>query len=407
MDQRDAWRLVAALAALNVLSYLDRQLLAALAPLLMADLGLSRAQIGLLVGVSFIAVFAIGMIVTGAAADRYSRPRLMASGLGVWSAATALTGTASGFGSLAGWRALVGVGEAALAPSALAMLGDALPPARLGLANGVFYAGIPVGFACAFALAAWLAPWLGWRACFVVLGIAGLAGVALVWRMTDPPRRVSAGSAGGGSAERDPAVARLRRALRDEPALGLVVLGGAALAYTSASSQLGITWLVQERGFAYTRAAWLSAVVIATTGLGGSVAIGALTDRARRSGPAGRLRAFVAIGVVSLLLAAGFYTLPPSSPLFFACWLGAQAWLLGWFGPVLAAVQELARPESRATVIGFCLLTMNLLGVATGPWVTGLIGDHASLTRGLLVSLGVGAVGLLLLAVASAYEQKP
>ena len=402
MDQRDAWRLVAALASLNVLSYVDRQLLAALAPLLMADLGLSRAQIGLLLGVSFIGVFAIGMIVTGAAADRYSRPRLMASGLGVWSAATALTGTASGFGALAGWRAIVGVGEAALAPSALAMLGDVLPPARLGLANGVFYAGIPVGFACSFALAGWLAPWLGWRACFVVLGVAGLAGVGLVWRMADPPRRVSADSAGGGSA-----VARLRRALRDEPTLGLVVLGGAALAYTSAASQLGITWLVQERGFAYPRAAWLSAVVIATTGLAGSVAIGALTDRARRFGPASRLRAFVAIGVVSLLLAAGFYTLPSTSPLFFACWLGTQAWLLGWFGPVLAAVQELAGPESRATVIGFCLLTMNLLGVATGPWITGLIGDRASLTRGLLVSLGVGAVGLILLAIAAARGRRP
>ena len=280
------------------------------------------------------------------------------------------------------------------------MLGDSFPPARLGLANGVFYAGVPVGFALSFALAGWLAPWLGWRACFVVLGIAGLVAVALVWRMADPPRRAVTGAAAA-KAGGDGPWTRVRQALAAEPSLALLILGGAALAYTSASSQLGITWLVQERGFAYPRAAWLSALVIATTGLAGNLGIGALTDRARRSGKAARLRALVAIGALSLLLAAGFYSAPAGSPLFFACWLGAQGFLLGWYGPLFAAVQELAPAESRATLIGFALLAVNLLGVAVGPWVTGIIGDHAGLTRGLLVSVGVGAAGLLLVLAAT------
>jgi MFS family permease len=288
------------------------------------------------------------------------------------------------------------------------MLADVFPASRLGLANGVFYAGIPVGFACSFALAAWLAPWLGWRACFLVLGAAGLGAVALVWRMADPPRRTPVATGdpavaeGGAGVAKGGIVPRLRRALADEPALGLVVLGAAALAYTSASSQHGITWLVQERGFEYARAAWLSALVTATAGLAGNLAIGALTDRARRAGPASRLLALVAVGCVSLVVSAAFYLLPPRTPLFYACWLVTQAWMLGWYGPAFAAVQELAGPESRATVIGFALVAVNLLGVATGPWVTGTIGDRASLTQGLVASLGVGAFGLLLLAVAAA-----
>ena len=98
-------RLLATLTALNVLSYVDRQLIAALAPLLMEDLGLSRAQVGLLMGVAFMPVYAVGMLVAGVLADRGSRPRLIAVGLATWSAATALTGTASGFGTLAAWRA--------------------------------------------------------------------------------------------------------------------------------------------------------------------------------------------------------------------------------------------------------------------------------------------------------------
>ena len=415
-ERRGAWARLAALAGLNVLNYVDRQLVAALAPLLMKELGLSRAQIGLLVGAAFIAVFAVATITMGILADRLSRTRLVAAGLGLWSAATALTGTASGLWSLAAWRGLVGIGEATLSPSALAMLGDTFPPERLGLASSVFYAGVPVGFACSSALAGWLAPELGWRSCFVVLGMAGVFAVALALRMSDPPRRTwsdarttagaaastgSAASATGGLTP-DSAVGRLQRALREQPALVLLILGTAALGYTSASSQLGITWLVQERGFEFRQASWLSAGVILVMGLIGNLGIGALTDRARRFGAAGRLRAFVAIGAVSLALAAGFYAAPVRSPLFFACWLGSQAWMLGWYGPLFAAVQELAPAGARATVIAFTLLVLYLLGVATGPWITGLIGDRASLTHGLLASVGVGALGLLLVAAAAA-----
>jgi MFS family permease len=171
---RFPWRLVAALAGLNVLSFVDRQLLAAVAPVLIDELGLSRAQIGLLIGVAFILVYSLGTLGAGALADRVSRPRLMAGGLAAWSAATALTGTASGFASLAVWRSLVGIGEATLPAPALAMIGDRVPPQRLGLASGIFYAGIPVGFAVSFALAGAVVPAFGWRACFLALGVAGL-----------------------------------------------------------------------------------------------------------------------------------------------------------------------------------------------------------------------------------------
>ncbi|HSN34521.1 MAG TPA: MFS transporter, partial [Ideonella sp.] len=182
------WRLLLALAGLNVLGYVDRQLVAALAPLLIAELGLSRAQIGLLVGVTFIGVFAIGTLLMGVVADRWSRTRLIGCGLFGWSAATALTGTASGFVPLASWRAIVGIGEATLPPASLALLAERFPPERLGFASSVFYAGIPVGFACSYALAGWLAPRFGWRACFYVLGLLGLVAVAFVWRMGEAPR---------------------------------------------------------------------------------------------------------------------------------------------------------------------------------------------------------------------------
>jgi predicted MFS family arabinose efflux permease len=375
-----------------VLSFVDRQLLAALAPLLIADLGLTKAEVGLLIGFAFMAVYAAGTLAVGVLADRWSRPRILAAGLGAWSGATALTATASGFGSLAVWRGLVGVGEATLPATALSMIGDRVPPSRVGLANGVFYAGVPVGFALSFLLAAAVAPRFGWRACFLVLGLAGLCAVLLVRRMADPPRR-GAGTPGLRETARAAA-----RAVRSRPGLLSLILGGTLLVYASASSQHTITWLVEERGFPYARAAILSFWITLGAGLAGNLGIGVLTDRARLRGPGGRLLAFASLCAVGLAAALAFYRLPTASPFFLPAWVVAQAWLLGWYGSLLAAIDEMAPAGARASVIGFALLVVNLVGVASGPYVTGLVGDRVSLGAGLAWSLAPAAAGAALVA---------
>jgi len=63
----------------------------------------------------------------------------------------ALSGAARSFVHLALPRVLVGVGEATLTPAALSMLGDAFPARRLGLATGIYYAGLPIGTALSLA----------------------------------------------------------------------------------------------------------------------------------------------------------------------------------------------------------------------------------------------------------------
>lgn len=396
-DEHAAWRLAMALTGLHVLSFVDRQLLATLAPLLMADLGLTRAQIGLLLGASFMAAYAVLTLVLGAAADRFPRPRLIAAGLLVWSLATALTAAAQNLPQLAVLRLAVGAGEAALPATALAMLADRFPAKRLGLANSVFYAGVPVGYALSFGLAGSVGSRIGWRACFVALGVLGLVAVAGARVLPDPPRRAAS-----------PAPARLREvaaasctAVAGRPRLRLVILAATLLAYMSGSSQHAITWLVQERGLPYARAALLAGVMVGLGGLVGNVAIGALADRWVRAGlPLGRPGGLVAIGAIALPSSAAFYLLPVASPAFLPAWFASQAFMLGWFGPITAEIALEAPAELRATVTGFALLVVNLLGVASGPWITGLIGDHSSLTEGLLVSLAVGGAGLATLALA-------
>jgi MFS family permease len=400
---RGAWGLLASLTALNVLAFIDRQLVVTLAPLLIEDLGLTRAEIGLLVGASFIVVFAGLNLVLGAAADRVSRPRLIAVGLAVWSVATTVTGAGRSFLHLALMRVFVGVGEATLTPAGLSMLGDRFPAHRLGLASSIFYTGIPIGFAASFLLAGWIGPWLGWRACFVILGAVGLVAVAAVALMKDPGRRGVGAEAPRVSFAQQ--ARSLGHAVVETPAIALVSLSGALLGFMGSASQHTITWLVQERGFEYSRAAFLSAGMVAVGGLLGNVAAGTFTDWGRGRHPGGRLVGLAILAALASPVGAAFYMMPPSSPFFFPAWFAAQGWMLGWFGPVFAALDELAPPGRRATVLGFGLLVTNLLGVATGPWVAGLIGDRVSLTAGLLTGLAVGASAIVPLLLAARLQR--
>ncbi|HUP46706.1 MAG TPA: MFS transporter, partial [Thermoanaerobaculia bacterium] len=121
---RSAWTLLLVLTALNILNFVDRMLIASLAPLLITDLGLSRAQIGLLSGFGFVFFYTLVGMFLGMAADRYRRIPLVAAGLALWSAMTALCGWARNFMQLAIPRIFVGVGEATLTPAAISMLAD-------------------------------------------------------------------------------------------------------------------------------------------------------------------------------------------------------------------------------------------------------------------------------------------
>ena len=395
-----AWRLLAVLTLLNVLNFVDRQLIAALAPLLIAELGLTRAQVGLLAGFAFVLFYTLAGLVLGVVADRSHRIRLITLGLALWSGMTALSGLARSFVHLAAARVLVGIGEATLTPAALSILGDVFPVGRLAMATGVYYAGIPLGTALSLIVSGWMAPRYGWRACFYALGVVGLFVVAAMLVVPDPARRgrprgeTPRPSLGG-------LVRGQARALRRVPALGLTIAGGTALAFWAAANILAVTWLVEERAFSFARAAFTAGAIAVPAGFLGNLAAGWFADWCQRRWRGGRLWSLVAMTAALVPIAVAFVLMPVGSLLFFVCWFFTSASTTAWFGPVFAAIQELAPPQGRSTMVAFGLLTLNLLGVGPGAWITGMIGDGASLTRGLLLAAGVELLAVVPLALAA------
>jgi predicted MFS family arabinose efflux permease len=401
---RSAWGLLFFLTALNILNFVDRMLIASLAPLLIVDLGLSRAQIGLLTGFGFVFFYTLVGLFLGMAADRFRRFPLIAAGLALWSAMTALSGFARSFLQLALPRIFVGAGEATLTPAAISMIGDAFPRRRVGLAVGIYYAGIPLGLAVALISSSIIAPRFGWRVSFFVLGLIGFVAMAALRILREPPRRESQAAVPGAKPTVRELLRDLGRALVERPALAFALLGGSLLCYGSGAALHGVTWLVEERGFRYADAAFRSGVVAVFAGFLGNVAGGAFGDACARRFRAGRLWSLVIMTAFFAVPAWLFYRVAAGSPLFYVCWLVTSAGTTAWFGPLFSAYQELSPEHARSTIVAFALLVLNLLGVGPGPLITGLIGDAQGLTAGLAISVAITTLAIVPFALAARSE---
>ncbi|MEW9854255.1 MFS transporter [Novosphingobium sp. M1R2S20] len=193
------------LAAANLLNYLDRYIVSILAESIKADLGLDDAQLGFLLGTAFAIFYSIVGIAMGGIADRLSRKKVMAFGLALWSAMTALGGAATSFAGLAAARIGVGVGEAAANPCSHSLLSDVFPARNRSLALGVYLAGTFLGGALAMAVGGYfLQHWstsmctavpiagacdlAAWKAALICVGLPGIPLALLLLTIREPAR---------------------------------------------------------------------------------------------------------------------------------------------------------------------------------------------------------------------------
>jgi len=173
-----AWLLVGLLWPVALLNYIDRQAIFSVFPLLSQDLSLSALQLGTL-STAFLWVYGLASPWSGFLADRLARRLLIVLSLVAWSLVTWWTGHVGGYAEMASARALMGITEACYMPAALALIAESHGESSRSLATGLHQSGIYAGIVLGGALGGWLGERYGWRACFDVLGLAGL-GYAVV-----------------------------------------------------------------------------------------------------------------------------------------------------------------------------------------------------------------------------------
>lgn len=394
---------LAVLAVINLLSYLDRYIVAAVAESLkQAHLGLTDTNLGSLMS-GFLVVYTFTAPVFGALGDRRSRPRLIALGVGIWSLATALSGFAFNYWSLLLARASVGVGEASYVTIAPSLLSDYFPVRQRGRVMAIFFCAIPVGSALGYVVGGVVDKHFGWRAAFFVAGIPGLLMALLCLLLRDPPRggqeQVTGGdasppsSASSGTAKQT--FQTYGRLLRDK-AYALTVLGYAA--YTFAVGGLGFwmpTFLERIRHFPRSEATVDFGGIVVVTGFVGTFIGGWAGDYlAKRSG-----QAYLWLSAVATLAAAPLVWVAlttPSHALYFESMIVAQLCLFLSTGPINAAIANLVTANERATAIALSVFAIHLLGDVISPPLIGAISDASTLEQGVkIVPLAVVVAGII------------
>jgi predicted MFS family arabinose efflux permease len=330
------------------------------------DLAFSDVQLGLLSGSAFALVYALLSIPIARIADRGARRNVIAACLALWSLFTALTALANSFSSLFAARLLVGIGEAGVAPAAMALIAAWYPVARRGGANAVLQSGRYVGIIVALWGAGKAIEHVGWRHTFLLFGIPGmLLAIALYFTLKEPRDK--------------PAIQRteLLEGLRglDQPVIRHIFLFFAFGSIVSNGlSAWAPAYYMRTYGLSTGDVGFWLGIAIGLGALIGALSGGFMSNRLPPDRP-----------VIGLKLM--FWTQLLSAPLSLMPFLVAgRGWstsalllstIVGAFsvGTIYGTLQSLIDFRIRATALAFFGVGVAIVGMGIGPVLVGAMSD--------------------------------
>ncbi|MBJ6123438.1 MFS transporter [Sphingomonas mollis] len=171
---------IALLAALSIITFIDRMAIAVTGPAIQRDLGITPDQWGWVLG-AYVIAYAVFEIPSGALGDAHGYRKELTRITIWWSFFTAATALCRNFWQLTAARFLFGLGAAGAYPNMSGVLYRWLPARERARGQGVIWAASRFGGALAPLLLVPLQATLGWRATFAILGLIGLTW-AIAWR---------------------------------------------------------------------------------------------------------------------------------------------------------------------------------------------------------------------------------
>ncbi len=369
----------------NSIGYVDRKILVLLVGPVKASLGLSDGEIGLMQGAAFVITFSVTGLLVGRLVDRRNRRNLLIVCVAIWSVSAAACGFVQSGWQMFAARMGVGVGEAALIPTAVSLFADYFPPEKRGKPFGFFSMGVYAGSGLSLVLVGIaLAPVTTmsadlagrgmmiepWRIIMFSMIIPGIVCCALLATMREPER--DADSQLGHSVDRSGLrdwLDRSRFLLPLHLAMAMVTVGLLGM------SNWLPTVLTREHALSARDAGLLYGIVYGVGGVCSSFLGGVLSDMAnRRGGARGCLVmalccvTMVVAGFIVLLVAETPVQLMAGSVLVFAP--SSVSLISG-----IAVTSDLAPSRSRGQIISIHFLFVGIIGTAGGPAVVGYVND--------------------------------
>ncbi len=366
------------LTALNLLNYVDRNVLFAVQPLVQDEFHLTNRQIGYLTS-AFLGFYMIAAPFVGPLADRYSRKLIIVLGALFWSGLTLLTAVTHTYTELLVRHTLVGVGEATFVTIAPTFVADLFAEKIRGRILGVFYLAIPVGSAAGYLLGGYLAPHHGWRFPFYVAAAPGFVLALAVLFLKEPER-------GQFDSLKETPERGTILGLARNPAFLTSTLGMAAMTFSLGGIQVWMPkFLFSERGYTLEAANLSFGIIIVVDGIVAALAGGWLGDyvlpRMKSSYylvSAASMLLGVPVMIVALF-AKGAIMIPA---------IGMAAFfLLLNTAPLNAAVINSVGAHIRATALAVNIFIIHILGDVPSPTMMGWVADKRSLQAAFILPI--------------------
>ena len=363
---------------LNIFNFVDRNLLIAFAPQIKADFNLTNVEWGLLTGVYFLFFYSVFGIFMGVLGDKFSRMKIAAAGVFLWSLMTAFTGIAKNFTHLIVARALIGVGESALTPNSISMLSDVYDQSKRGTASAIYYLGIPLGVGFGMLIAAYFGPMVGWRTVFISLGIIGMILGVITYFLIEPIRgKLDL------SIQNDHKIMSIREiisltksTLYTSKSLTFVIIGSIFLHIPLGAGNFEVLWAVNERGFSSSEYNSLFGIFFILGGSVGAILGGVLSDKLSYYFKGG-VMSFLTISYLILTpLTISYRFVEPDTFIFYFTLFFISLNVTFFYGPVFASVQALTPVKIRSTMVAIFILGVNIIGMGVGSFVTGYLVDY-------------------------------
>lgn len=390
-----AWYVVGVLTIAYIFAFIDRQILNLLVGPIRRDLGISDTQMSLLMGFSFAVFYSFFGFPLGRLADSQSRRTIIAAGMMLWSMLTAGCGLARHFWHFLLLRMGVGVGEAALSPSAYSLISDCFPKENRATAISVYSMAYYVGSGLAFLLGglvvgfastrgSWSLPIVGgvrpWQLIFFIVGLPGAMFALLMYTVREPTRkgaRTTKAADGGARVAKVP-MRDVIACMRENRTTFLCHnLGFAFLAFSGYGTSAWIpTFLIRKYSWTVSQAGVRYGTMVCILGTIGIVTGGKLADwLARRGFQDSNMRVGL-IGALAWLPAGMLYPLMPNGNLAVVALVPTIFLTSLPVGVAAAAIQEMMPNVMRGQASALYLFVINLIGLGLGPTAVAVMTDY-------------------------------
>ncbi len=366
------------LTALNLLNYVDRNVLFAVQPLVQNEFHLSDAQLGYLTS-AFLGFYMVAAPFIGPLADRYSRKLIIVIGAIFWSGLTLLTAVTHTYTELLIRHTLVGIGEATFVTIAPTFVADLFPEEKRGRILGIFYLAIPVGSAAGYLLGGNLAPGHGWRFPFYIAAAPGFLLALAVLFLREPERGQF------DSLKQTPERATVLGLSRNMAFL-TSTLGMAAMTFSLGGIQVWMPqFLYSERHYTLQSANFTFGIIIVIDGILAALAGGWLGDRLLRRFKS----AYYLVSAASMLIGVPvmIVALFSKGRMMIPAIAVAAFFLLLNTAPLNAAVINSVDAHIRATGIAVNIFIIHILGDVPSPTMMGWVADKHSLQRAFVLPI--------------------